>query len=166
MTSDFRYRPLRLQDEHFLWEMLYQAIFVPDGQAPPPRETIYQPEMIRYVESWGRAEDYGWLAVDRASAQPVGAAWLRLLAGDRRGYGYIDDHTPEISLAVLPNYRGRGAGTELLTRLVRYARSRFPALSLSVSDDNPAIHLYKRAGFSVIKASGGSLTMKLDFEPG
>ncbi len=162
MTSDFRYRKLRKQDEHFLWEMLYQAIYVPAGENPPPREIVYQPELARYVRGWGRADDLGWLAIDRADSLPVGAAWLRLLTGERRGYGYIDERTPEISLAVLPAYRGRGAGTELLACLVRSAQERFPALSLSVSAGNPAIHLYERAGFRVIKEAGGSLTMKLD----
>jgi hypothetical protein len=29
-------RPLKLEDEPFLWEMLYQAIHVPEGQTPLP----------------------------------------------------------------------------------------------------------------------------------
>ena len=39
---------------------------------------------------------------------PIGAAWLRLLKGDERGYGHVDDETPELGMAVLPAYRGRG----------------------------------------------------------
>ncbi len=162
MTSKFRYRPLRTQDEPFLWEMLYLAIFVPPGQSPPPRDTVYQPELARYVRGWGRANDFGWLAIDRATAYPAGAAWLRLMAEDQHGYGYINARTPEISLAVLPDKRGRGAGAELLARLIRSAQGRYPALSLSVSTSNPAIRLYERAGFQTVKEAGGSLTMKLD----
>ncbi len=162
MTATFRYRQLRKQDERFLWEMLYQAIYVPPGQSPPPREIVFQPELACYVKGWGRDDDCGWMAIERASAQPVGAAWLRLLAGDRRGYGYIDERTPEISLAMLPEYRGQGAGTELLARLIRSAQGRYPALSLSVTGGNRAIHIYERAGFRVVKEAGGSITMKLD----
>ncbi len=160
--SQFRFRPLRVQDQHFLWEMLYQAIYVPPEEAPPPREIVFQPELSRYVKDWGRANDFGWLAIEQVSAQPVGAAWLRLLTGEQRGYGYIDERTPEISLAVLPEYRGQGAGTELLARLIRSAQAHYPALSLSVTGGNRAIHIYERAGFRVANEAGGSITMKLD----
>jgi ribosomal protein S18 acetylase RimI-like enzyme len=162
MKSDFRYRQLRKQDEPFLWEMLYQAVYVPPGENPPPREIVNQPELARYVQGWGRADDLGWLAIERTGALPAGAAWLRLLNSEQHGYGYVNECTPEISLAVLPGYRGRGAGTELLARLIRSSQGRFPALSLSVSSSNPAVHLYERVGFRVIKEAGGSLTMKLD----
>ncbi len=34
---------LKDEDEPFLWEMLYQALYLPEGQAPLPREVIYLP---------------------------------------------------------------------------------------------------------------------------
>ena len=46
------YRPLTAADEPFLWEMLYQAIHVADGQPSLPREVIHQPELSRYVAGW------------------------------------------------------------------------------------------------------------------
>ncbi|MEM1252982.1 MAG: hypothetical protein AAGI69_11160 [Cyanobacteria bacterium P01_H01_bin.21] len=33
-------RPLTTEDESFLWEMLYQAIYIPEGQSALPREAV------------------------------------------------------------------------------------------------------------------------------
>lgn len=52
------------------------------------------------MSGWGRAGDMGFVAVDAGSGEPIGAAWLRLLGGDERGYGYVDDETPELGMAV------------------------------------------------------------------
>jgi ribosomal protein S18 acetylase RimI-like enzyme len=89
----------------------------------------------------------------------MGAAWLRLLTHDNRGYGYIDDETPELSVAVLPEHRGRGVGSSLLTQLFREAQTRYNKISLSVSEENPAVRLYQRLGFLVVIKEGGSITM-------
>ncbi len=152
-------RPLTPSDEGFLWEMLYQALYVPPGAPPLPHEIVRQPEISRYVENWGEPGDAGFAAIDVSVQQPVGAAWIRLLTGERRGYGYVDDATPELSVAVLPGYRGLGIGTKLMARLLAEAQSDYPAISLSVSADNPAARLYQRLGFEVIGESGASLTM-------
>ena len=152
-------RPLLSEDEPFLWEVLYQALHVPDGQAALPREVVHLPELARYVQDWGREGDCGFLASDAATDQPVGAVWLRWLIGENKGYGYVDNDTPELSIAVLPDYRGRGVGTELLTCLIA-SMSDHSSISLSVSEDNPALRLYQRFEFVVVSKSPGSLTMK------
>ena len=92
--------------------------------------------------------------------QPIGAAWLRLLVGDDGGYGHVDDATPELSIAVLSEYRGRGIGTRLLTRLLQLASEHYAAVSLSVAQNNPALLLYGRLGFDIVGTSGVSLTMR------
>jgi GNAT superfamily N-acetyltransferase len=155
----FRLRLLTTADQPLLWQMLYQAIFVPPGQEAPPFAIVTQSELARYVAAWGRAEDLGFVAEDAETRQPVGAAWIRLLAGEECGYGYVDARTPELSIAVLPDYRGMGVGTALLTALLDAAAERFPAVSLSVSRDNPAHRLYTRFGFTVVADDGESLTM-------
>ncbi len=98
-----------IEDEPFLWEMLYQALYIPKGQSAPPRDVVSLPEAC-YVRGWGREGDCG-LASDAITKQPIGAVWLRLLVGNRKGYGYVDDGTPELSIAVYPEYRGQGVGT-------------------------------------------------------
>ncbi|TVQ95470.1 MAG: GNAT family N-acetyltransferase [Spirochaetaceae bacterium] len=138
--------------------MLYQAIHVPDGHAPISRDVLHLPELARYLRGWGREGDCGFLA---AVGQPVGAVWLRLLVGEERGYGYVAEDTPELSIALLPEFRGRGIGTQLLTRLFASPCGDSP-ISLSVSADDPAVRLYRRLGFEVVGESGGSLTMVRD----
>ena len=48
-------RPLTPDDEPFLWEMLFQAIHVPDGYAPLSRDVLNLPELARYVQEWWQA---------------------------------------------------------------------------------------------------------------
>jgi ribosomal protein S18 acetylase RimI-like enzyme len=61
----------------------------------------------------------------------------------------VDASLPELAAAVEPDYLGRGVGTRLLAAYLELARSRFPAVTLSVRADNPAVRLYQRAGFEV-----------------
>ena len=150
-------RPLTSADESFLWEMLYEAVYVPEGQPVLPREIIQIPELARYVQGWGREGDCGLLYT--IASQPIGAAWLRLPIGEHKGYGYIDDDIPELSIAVLPHYRGQGIGTQLLTHLLASEWGQV-SISLSVSTDNPAARLYERFDFEVISKDEGSLLMK------
>lgn len=152
-------RPLSPEDEPILWQMLYQAIYVPEGQPKPPFEVVYQPELAHYVQNWGRGGDRGYLATAAVTRQPIGAAWLRLLNGENKGYGYVDDDTPELSIAVLPEYRCQGIGTQLL-RCLFSSDGEQSSVSLSVSVNNPAVRLYERFGFEIVDRSNDSLTMK------
>lgn len=145
---------LKDEDEPFLWEMLYQALYLPEGQAPLPREVIYSPELARYVQGWGRDNDCGFVVIDSLTEQAVGAVWLRLLTGEDKGYGYVDDETPELGIAVFPEYRGQGIGTQLLAHLLESPCGR-SSISLSVSVDNPAVKLYERFGFGVVNRPVG-----------
>ena len=156
---DVSIRPLRTEDEYFLWEMLYQALFVPSGSPPFPREILSQPEISRYVEGWGRAGDSGFVAITESSGEPVGAAWLRLFLGREKGYGYVDEETPELTIAVTNAYRGKGIGQLLMSYLLAEAHGIHRAVSLSVSVDNPALRLYLRMGFEKLKEDGQSITM-------
>ena len=150
-------RALTQADKSFLWDMVYQAIYVPKGQAPPPYEIVYQPALAWYVQDWGRDGDCGFLASDE-SGQQVGAIWVRFATGEGHGYGYVDDDTPELSMALLPDYRGKGIGTQLFAHMFDSSCTR-PKVSLSVSVNNPARRLYERVGFVEVEQSGDSLTM-------
>src|SRR5687767_10082900 len=158
-SENFSLRKALPADQGFLREMLYQSLHVPDGGEPFPREVLTRPEVAKYVEGWGREGDMGFVAVDTCSYEPIGAAWLRLLGGDERGYGFVCDGTPELGMAVLPEYRGRGVGTALLKRLLEAAGSVYDSVSLSVSCDNPAVRLYERAGFKRAGVGGTAVTM-------
>jgi ribosomal protein S18 acetylase RimI-like enzyme len=159
-VSPYFIRRLTAEDEHFLWEMLYAAVHVPPGQPPFPKEVVREPGIAKYVLHWGKGGDKGFVAVDAVTSLPVGAAWVRMFTAESKGYGYVDSETPELSIAVLPEYRGKGIGTDLLSHLIEEVRFGHRALSLSVSSDNSAIRLYKRMGFEIVAQSGASLTMK------
>ncbi|MCE7982405.1 MAG: GNAT family N-acetyltransferase [Caldilinea sp. CFX5] len=157
----FTIRPASPADEPFLWEMLYEAIYVPAGRPKPNRAILREPSLAHYVANWGQQPgDFALLAIDQQSGQPVGAAWLRLFSADDPGWGFVDVDTPEVSVALLPDYRGQGIGSTLLGELIALVNSRYTALSLSVDPQNPALRLYERLGFVVVGVSGTSLTMR------
>jgi len=154
-------RPIISSDQDFLWEMLYQAIYVPPGRPAPPREIIHQPELAHYVQGWPQPGDLGLLAAEATTGKPLGAAWLRLFSPEDPGYGFVAKGIPELSIALLPDCRGQGVGTALLEGLLAAARERYTVVSLSVSAENPAARLYERVGFAVHERAGDSLTMVL-----
>jgi GNAT superfamily N-acetyltransferase len=152
-------RPQKQANVSLLEEFLYQAVFVPPGHKPPPREVTAVPEVRVYIEDFGKPDDY--LIVAEENGVAVGAAWSRILADPaKRGYGNIDEQTPELAIAVMPEYRGRGIGTKLLRELCAQLAGRgYKRLSLSVQKANPAADLYRRNGFEVIRENAEDYIM-------
>ena len=156
-------------DVDFLWLMLYEASYAAEDGVPDVAALHRHPLLSRYVEGWGRPTDLGVVAVDDDAGEPVGAAWVRLLTGDGAGFGWVDDDTPELAIAVQAHERGRGVGERMLRALLDAAADRFAAVSLSVRADNPALRLYERVGFQVVGRTdvpdvpaAVSITMKID----
>ena len=80
-------------DVRFLRDMLHHAYYWRErnpGDGPGPA--------ARYVKGWGRPGDTALIAVD--DAFPVAAAWYRLFRRDQPGYGFVDEETPELAIAV------------------------------------------------------------------
>lgn len=122
--------------------MLYAAVFVPPGAPPMPRSIVREPAVARYIDGWGtRTGDRGAVAI--IDGTPVGAAWVRQFLASGPGYGFVDEATPELSMAVRSGHRGHGIGTQLVAHL----QEALPSISLSCDPDNPARRLYVRAGF-------------------
>ncbi len=150
------------KDEPFLWEMLYLALFVPEGKPPFPRDILTEPDIACYVQGWGRPGDWGLLACDGKS--PIGAIWLRQWSGVEKGYGYVSPVIPELSIALLPEYRNKGLGTRMLKTVISLSRERFSGLSLSVVESSPARRLYERMGFKKVGQIMESWVMLLEWE--
>ncbi len=113
----------------------------------------------RYVDNWGRAGDVVMIAHETGNR--VGAAWFRLFRASEPGYGFVDEQTPELSIAVVPSRRGHGVGRELLDALVDKAHAAgHTQVSLSVEKDSPAVEFYERHGFDRVGESQGGLVMK------
>jgi ribosomal protein S18 acetylase RimI-like enzyme len=144
------------QEVPFMRDMLHHAYYWRENH--PEMEDL---PVARYVSGWGRPGDASVIAIE--GHFPVGAAWYRLFKASDPGYGFIDEETPELSIAVVPSRRGKGLGSELLEALLEQAREDgFKALSLSVEPDNPALKLYEKLGFRKVGESDGSWTMKVD----
>jgi GNAT superfamily N-acetyltransferase len=140
----------------FLRDMLRHAYYWRSSEAAAAEEPLY-----RYVKGWGRPGDTALVAIEEF--RPVGAAWYRLFTRDNPGFGFVDESTPELAIAVVPNRRGKGTGSELLRALLDDARGRgFDAISLSVEKDSPAVELYRRYGFEQVAENGDAITMCAD----
>lgn len=155
-------RPAGPDDVEFLKRMLYEAArWNPDWPYEPIEQVLAEPTLRRYWEGWGRDGDAGVIA--ELDGEPVGAAWFRRFAADEPGYGFVDEKTPELGIAVDPMHRRKGIGETLLRALMVQAREEgYGALSLSVAPHNRSRMMYQRAGFSKVGESGGSWTMRVD----
>ena len=67
---------------------------------------------------------------------------------------------PELSLAVVPEWRGRGVGRAMIRAALEEARARgIDRVSLSVEDGNWAKALYDAEGFTDYEMVGNAYTM-------
>ncbi len=77
-----------------------------------------------------------------------------------KGFGFVDEQTPELSMALKPAYRGQGIGTMLMEALLQTLQQQgYKQLSLSVDKRNRAVGWYKKLGFEIVAASGSAYTM-------
>lgn len=81
-------------NQEFIKEMTYQAIHINDGDIPPSRDILEDPKLKKYYAEFGKENDLGYIAIDIESEKKVGAIWLRRFTGENRGWGYVDDSTP------------------------------------------------------------------------
>ena len=152
-------KPIHAEYEDFLKEMLYQAIYIPEGEAPFDREELDEAHWKKYYAGWGKEGDIGFITL--VESKFMGAIWARLFTEEDRGYGFVDTQTPELSMAILPAYRGRGVGTILKTRLLSDLQSNqnIHQVSLSVDPRNWVYAWYKRLGFEEEYFDGYSYTL-------
>ncbi|MDF1811512.1 MAG: GNAT family N-acetyltransferase [Verrucomicrobiales bacterium] len=154
MKHQWLLRECTSNDQDFLWEMLYEALWDAPNERRRPRSVLQEPAIRRFVEYWGRPEDYGLIAYKEDGTE-VGAIWTRLDGYDRSdgfGCGY-----PCIGIAVVDSYQGKGLGKALLGHLITSLRGRADGLRLGVNPMNtPAIALYRKFGFTEYATGGGN----------
>ena len=139
------------QDVRFLRDMLKHAYHWRLNQDPDL-------PVARYVNNWGRPGDTGLVAWENG---PIGAAWYRLFKGSAPGFGFVDEQTPELTIAVVPSRRGSGLGGDLMQALLDRARLEgYGAISLSA--EKGMTKLYERHGFRPVEEKDGTVTMKTD----
>ena len=157
-------RPYQSEDFHFLVDMFYQSLYVPEGKDEYDRSILEKPELQKYYVDWGRLSDYGFVASN--DQENIGAVWTRFFSKEDPGYGFVEACYPEVGIAVKPEYRGKGIGSRLLTHISQHLRTqKIPGVSLSVDRRNPAYHLYLKQNFVPVKETENSVTMLRLWEP-
>lgn len=144
----YEIRPIRDDEIHLLSDFLYQAIFRRAEDAPLPRSIIEQPEIEVFISDYGKKDDNCLVTV--AENKIVGAVWTRILSGPVKGFGNIDDRTPEFAVSLFEEYRGRGIGTHLMREMLVLLKEKgYRQASLAVQKDNYAVKMYKSVGFAI-----------------
>ena len=149
------FRELDPSEYDLLKDFLYEAIFVPEGVAPPDRSIIELPELALYYEDFGSGPaDHCIAAEDDGSV--VGLVWSRIM----NDYGHVDDETPSLAISVLAGHRERGIGTQLLQRMIGLLRERgYKKVSLAVQKENYAVRMYEKEGFRKIRENDEEFLM-------
>ncbi len=152
-------------DESFLWQMLYYAAAMSGDINTAIANAQTDPQLLHYVTDWGQADDLGVIATTNEGI-PIGAAWVRLGVAHMDDTAHVAADEPELAIAALPAYRNQGLGAQMLASLRNEAAGHYPAITLNVREDNPAVRLYKRAGFVTVnemvnRVGGRSLVMRL-----
>jgi GNAT superfamily N-acetyltransferase len=142
-------RPVDQQDTRFLRDLLRHAYHWRMAQDPDL-------PVFRYVQNWGRRGDAGVVAFEGPNA--YGAAWFRLFPSSAPGFAFVDEETPELTIAVVPSHRGHGTGSELLEALLARAREEgFSRISLSAEPGQT--RFYEKHGFHELKREERTVTM-------
>lgn len=137
-TSDLEIRYTELSDGQYLKTWLQEPSI---GRWFPITD---MPEIDDAVMRWLGFSKYRCSLTAVKDGVPCGLATLYL-----QPYRKLA-HQCEFGIIVGHGYRGKGVGTELLKNLIHLAKTQFhiELLHLQVYSENPAIHLYKRFGFT------------------
>lgn len=157
--SNYNLKSIEKGELSFLEDMLFYAIYVGEGNLLPSRNIIYDINLYKYIDKWDEKKDIGYMVVDEKTNKKLGAVWLRLFCQNDKGYGYISDDIPELSIAIYPEYRGNGLGTSLIKYLISQLPAHINNISLSVDTQNPAKGLYERLGFKDYSINDGTAIM-------
>lgn len=153
------FKLIQRTDLSFLKDMLYYAIYVGEGNALPSRNIIYEPNLYKYIDNWDDEKDIGYMIVEQETSIKLGVVWIRTFCKNNKGYGYISENIPELSIAMVPEYRGKGLGTSLINYLISQLPAHIKSISLSVDTHNSAKKLYERLGFKDYSVNNGTAIM-------
>ena len=142
-------RPIKGEEIHLLRDFLYEAIFQRDEKKLLPRSVVEQPELKVFIENFGQKDDACLVAVD--GDKIIGAVWTRILSGEIKGFGNVDEYTPEFAISLYKEYRGRGVGTRLMRAMLALLKEKgYAQAFLAVQKDNYAVKMYQKTGFSIV----------------
>lgn len=141
--------------------MLYEAIYQPEGTETLSRNIIKTPEINIFISNFGKLPDDYCLVADM-DGEIIGAVWVRILSGRIKGYGNIDNETPEFAISLFGEYRNKGYGTQMMKKMIEYLKEKgYKQTSLSVDKNNYAVRMYQNLGFKIIKENEHDYLMLL-----
>lgn len=140
-------RPAGPADAEFLYRVYASTRYEELAPAGWPPEQVEA-----FLRMQFRAQDAHYRAHFPAAAFDV-----IFLAGEPAGRLYVDRRPDEIrvvDVSLLPEYRGRGAGSALFGALFAEATAAGVPVRIHVEAFNPARRLYDRLGFVPVDATG------------
>jgi len=152
------------EDLPFLKEMLYEAVlWSQPANRPPLDELLSEPELERILHKWGKQTgNFGIVALNENN-NPIGAVWYRFFTKDNPSFGFVDENTPELGIAVKAEMRSKGIGKFLLEKILSHAKEKgILKISLSVQPENFARLLYEKVGFYKVATFKDAWTMVVD----
>ena len=155
-------RESQASDIPFLREMLYEGVYwraIANANNPSFEEGLVDPDVSKALADWGE-RDGDTAVVALVNSIPVGAAWYRFWNDSNFDRGYVDENTPVLVIAVHRDYRRQGIGEKMIEWLIDHAsKHNIQKISLMVSKDNHAIHLYRKCGFLEYADKGEAFIM-------
>ncbi|MBP5239458.1 MAG: GNAT family N-acetyltransferase [Oscillospiraceae bacterium] len=140
-------RRLKDNETELLKEFLYEAIYIPEGMAPPDRSIVERPELSLYYKDFGNRPGDNCLAAEE-NGRVIGAAWTRIMDD----YGHVDDDTPSFAISLYQDFRGKGVGTALMRGMLDLLKEQgYRKASLAVQKANDAVRMYERLGFRTVR---------------
>jgi ribosomal protein S18 acetylase RimI-like enzyme len=156
-------RTLKNTEIKILEQLLYEAIFIPEGIEKPSFDIIKTPELQVYINNFGNKIDDYCLVAEDDDEKIIGGVWVRIISGEITGFGYVDDETPEFAISLFEKYRNQGIGTKLMLAMIDYLRNKkYKQCSLAVQKANYAVKMYKNIGFQIIKEKEEEFLMLLE----
>lgn len=156
-------RPIKEIELPILEDILYEAVFQANKTEVLPRNIIHNPEIWVYIDKFGEKPD-DYCLVAEINNKIVGAVWIRVLYNSIKGYGNIDNQTPEFGIALFDKYRKQGIGTKLMHAMLDYMKEKgYKQASLSVDKNNYAVQMYQAIGFKIIEERDHDYLMLFTF---
>ena len=156
---DYKIRKIKESEYSVLGDFLYEAIFIPEGVKPPPREIIEQPELQVYISDFGKHKGDCCLVAE-LDKRIIGVVWVRIM----NDYGHIDDETPSFAISLYPGYRNHGIGTALMKSMLKLLKAEnYTQASLAVQKANYAVKMYKNVGFEIVGENAEEYIMAYRF---
>jgi ribosomal protein S18 acetylase RimI-like enzyme len=148
-------RPATADDDTFLLHLFagtrpeFDLLAIDEGQKQALIKMQFNAQRQQYDAGYPAAEN----SIILSRGLPIG----RLLV-DRSGGEVV-----LIDIALLPDQRNSGVGTDLIRKLLAEASSERKAVRLHVFKSNPALRLYERLGFS--RVGDQSMYFEMKNEP-